>query len=349
MYQKIANFFLSDTSAGGPTHLPGLRLKKMSDALLAEVVYAADRTFDNTVALAVYENRNSHSAIKVFFQPIDNNAGAPIPARLVVQHHEEKLVHNLPEMTVNANYRQIVSHPIYQDVIGGFTQSSKVVSLAGGDGQKNRFFKFMRWLVIVLVVGFIAMWAYYSMVAASVTNSIEQVTQGAVGGNSVAANERAAPDLLSVNERKAVTAIVANTGIQLQAQGSPFIVFSDPHCPACQQLDASFKELQKTDKSLAMIVVPVAFKENSSEAVTKVLCSKDRVVEWDRAITGAMPKAIPSQLCDIGRTSVATNNIVFEELKFSQTPTVVTTSGKILTDTSNIGALVASIKQNSKQ
>lgn len=162
----------------------------------------------------------------------------------------------------------------------------------------------------------------------------------AAGGGTPAPVSAAAPvapelrdlsssDQLTSTEMTVVVNAVRQYGIRLRPEGVPFVVFSDPNCPACRALDP---QLLTADSRFMPIIVPVAFKPGSEMAVQRVLCAKDRVAAWNAAVQGAPAEgdAGSDGQCAGAPEAVLANNGAFAGLRFTSTPTIVSGLGKVV-------------------
>lgn len=111
--------------------------------------------------------------------------------------------------------------------------------------------------------------------------------------------------------------------IQVREGSATLMAFSDPNCPACQELEreaATFKPGQ------GFAVIPVAFQPGSRVLVAKVLCSKDQARAWADALRGVTPNEQP---CEAGLRKVDENNNLFASIGASVTPTLVSANGQL--------------------
>lgn len=111
--------------------------------------------------------------------------------------------------------------------------------------------------------------------------------------------------------------------IQVRAGGSPLVAFSDPNCPACQDLE---KEASSLKQGVGFSVIPVAFQPGSRVLVAKVLCASDPVRAWGQALKGVNP---PGDACEAGLRKVDENNALFASIGASATPTLVAGNGQM--------------------
>ncbi|MBS0454128.1 MAG: thioredoxin fold domain-containing protein [Proteobacteria bacterium] len=141
--------------------------------------------------------------------------------------------------------------------------------------------------------------------------------------------DRTLGETLSPTEMQVVANITRELGIQMRASGQPFVVFSDPNCPSCKDLEP---KLSQIDPRFVPVIVPVAFKPGSAEAVQRVLCAKDTVSAWQAAIGGHAPvgDAVSDGSCADAAEKVTKANGAFVALNFSATPTIVSATGKLV-------------------
>lgn len=138
---------------------------------------------------------------------------------------------------------------------------------------------------------------------------------------------------LTPTEVTLVVQAVQRSGIQLRGKGQPFIVFSDPNCPSCRDLDP---KLLLSDPRFTPIIVPVAFKPGSDAAVQRIMCASDRVTAWSKAVNapapaaGAPADAAAAEACPGAADAVVKDNASFVALKFRSTPTIVSMTGKVV-------------------
>jgi protein-disulfide isomerase len=328
---------------------------KNTPALVVKSVYSNDFVFTEATTLLTVDWGSSRGLCRVtycpqgFTLPGEKELSAK-PAALHVSLNDSKFTYPLPELTVNANYRQVTAMPQYKAVVESISASpASMVSFdsIGFKGFKRiliRTAKIIAWAFVALFV-----LVLFLGVTGGNTTQHSSAPQSAVPSakESTAQTERLPDDQLNAAERATVRKVVAESGIQLHATGKPFVIFSDPNCPACRQLEAQLNELAKTDKSFAPIIVPVAFKKNSEEAVTQVLCSKDMVAAWRLSVVDTNEAASANSLCDDGKAKVALNNAAFAALRLDKTPTIITTNGKVAVGAKDFKGLMQWIKENS--
>lgn len=172
--------------------------------------------------------------------------------------------------------------------------------------------------------------AYGGGLMPSTSPAPQQVAQGA--------EPNSADSQLTDAERKDISKR-ANR-INLGGTGSEMLVFSDPHCPYCQRLEAEIEELAAKSEG-KVTLIPVAYKNGSRESVAAVFCAKDPAAAWKKAVAGG---EIGAKVCDAGLKKVDENNQLFADLKLAATPTLITPKGLILASYANIDQLRQLIK-----
>lgn len=159
--------------------------------------------------------------------------------------------------------------------------------------------------------------------------------------------EPQASDLLNSNERQVLANIVAESGVALDpsVKGKPFVVFSDPNCPSCRQLE---QQLHALDKDMfTPIIVPVAFKPGALEKAASIYCVKTAEVAnaWAAAIKSE-PDA-PATYCEAGRVQAEKNNAAFAALRFGSTPTIVAPNGRVIAGSGTTEQILRWLQDNS--
>jgi protein-disulfide isomerase len=141
--------------------------------------------------------------------------------------------------------------------------------------------------------------------------------------------DRTLGDSLSPTEMQVVANATREMGIQMRPSGQPFVIFSDPNCPSCKDLEP---KLSQVDPRFVPVIVPVSFKDGSEEAVKRVLCAKDTVSAWSAAIGGYEPvgDAKSDGSCAGGAEKAVKANGAFVALNFTGTPTLVSATGKVV-------------------
>ena len=138
----------------------------------------------------------------------------------------------------------------------------------------------------------------------------------------------AAGSVLSEAEKAELAEAVAKRGLKLTDGAKQFVVFSDPNCPFCRELEKSLVQL---DKSFAPVVLPLGFKPGARDLSASILCSKDPAKAWrESLLDGKAPSAAP---CDAGFAQVDQNMALFQALKMGSTPTMVTPGGSVVIGT----------------
>lgn len=132
--------------------------------------------------------------------------------------------------------------------------------------------------------------------------------------------DRTLGDKLSVTEMQVLANVTRELGIQMRPSGQPFVIFSDPNCPSCKDLEP---KLSQIDPRFVPVIVPVSFKVGSEELVKNVLCAKDTVSAWSAAIGGYAPigDAVSDGKCAGAEDKVLKANGAFVALNFTGTPT----------------------------
>lgn len=138
----------------------------------------------------------------------------------------------------------------------------------------------------------------------------------------------AAGSVLSETEKADLAEAVAKRGLKLTAGAKQFVVFSDPNCPFCRELEQS---LVKLDKSFAPVVLPLGFKPGARDLAASILCSKDPAKAWRETLLDG--KAPSASACDAGFAQVDQNMALFQLLKMGSTPTMVTPGGSVVIGT----------------
>lgn len=142
--------------------------------------------------------------------------------------------------------------------------------------------------------------------------------------------DRTLGESLSPTEMAVVANITREVGVQLRPAGQPFVIFSDPNCPSCKDLE---QKLAQVDPRFVPVIVPVAFKDGSEAAVRRVLCAKDTAAAWSAEIgaaAGDTALANGDGSCAGAAEKVTKANGAFVALNFSGTPTIVSATGKVV-------------------
>jgi protein-disulfide isomerase len=141
--------------------------------------------------------------------------------------------------------------------------------------------------------------------------------------------DRTLGDTLSATEMQVVANATRELGIQMRPSGQPFVIFSDPNCPSCKDLEP---KLSQIDPRFVPVIVPVSFKVGSEELVKNVLCAKDTVSAWSAAIGGYAPtgEAVSDGKCAGAEDKATKANGAFVALNLTGTPTLVSATGKVI-------------------
>jgi protein-disulfide isomerase len=111
----------------------------------------------------------------------------------------------------------------------------------------------------------------------------------------------------------------------LRPSGKEFYVFTDPNCPFCKDLEPT---LEAAASGMKPIVIPVAFKDGSRDLAAAALCSSNPAAEWKKLMaTGLPPLAKP---CAKGFERVEENMRLFQQLRLTATPTIVSPKGLLV-------------------
>lgn len=250
-----------------------------------------------------------------------------------------------------ATFGQVTRHPMYQAVLRVFNNAALphlygqpvAASAARKAGVPIPVVCAIAALVFVSTVLFFSGASSLPAGAQTTAQSAPVVNAGMTAAASVPSVATSLGDQLNEVEKKILSKVVADSGIELASGGKPFVIFSDPNCPSCRQLET---QLSSMDKSLAPVIVPVSFQRNSAEAVSAVLCSPDAARAWKVAV--AADSAVTAVgICTKGQVQAEANNAAFAALKFDRTPTIVTSSGKVAVGVKDFEGLAKWIKANS--
>lgn len=264
------------------------------------------------------------SIIKLAYIPFDklNN----MPAFLVIygfknvlskidfpNHHEFTMAKDLLNDPIYKQYRESVMSSLKKNKLSGFVKISVGVFLAG-------------------IVSFALFFAY----ATSVKNRLlvaNMQTPSAVVQQPVASQ-----DQLDQSELLLLRDLVKDSGIPSTRQGSPFVAFLDPNCPSCQEFE---KKMKAANWPFNPLVIPVSFKPGSEDVVAGVFCAKDPMKAWAETMAGKV-----SPPCEKGRIHAAKINGTFVAMRLTNTPTFISTSGKIFNGSSDIRELLKWVHEN---
>ena len=337
--KKLLSLFAFRAGGSGPD----IKLRLRGSSLLVEHVQRDDAVLsDASTKLVSYDVAGRLFTI-VFYPIVPTVRAAP---QLRLYNNKDKCMEwEMPHLGVGATYKQIVAENAYKFLVKKMRSTSDESLLA------KRATVFGLWAAILLLGLFVVAQIGNTQIqaekiAALSTLTTPRTSTGPAASLAVAARPAVAPiqlsegDQLNELEKAALSRVVLNSGIELSAGGKAFVVFSDPNCPACRELETRLATL---DKSLSPIVVPVSFRPDSPAAVAGILCSKDVLAAWRSAVSGG--SSAPG--CAKGEAQAVSNNAVFTALKLDKTPTFVTANGKVATGVKDFDGLVRWIKENS--
>lgn len=136
---------------------------------------------------------------------------------------------------------------------------------------------------------------------------------------------------LNATELQMLRTAAEKGGVRLSDSGKPFFIFSDPKCPFCRQLEPT---LEKVGEGHQAVILPVAYKPGAKDAAQAVLCARDAkqaAGTWRAALANPDEpvKGIAKPDCSDGLNKLADNMTLFEMLKLTGTPTVITSTGRM--------------------
>lgn len=111
--------------------------------------------------------------------------------------------------------------------------------------------------------------------------------------------------------------------IQVREGSAVLMAFSDPNCPACQELE---REAATLKAGQGFAVIPVGFQPGSRVLAARVLCAKDPARAWADTMRGIAPT---EQACEAGLRKVDENNNLFASIGASATPTLLAANGQM--------------------
>lgn len=216
--------------------------------------------------------------------------------------------------------------------------------MAGGGPVGGR----LRWLLVVAILFAIVL---FGPGASNTRTGAVQPAVAAATQPAVPIYANAAPTLpqrdaseprASAAEMVMLRNVATRGGISLTESGTAFYVFSDPKCPYCQKLEQTIEQLGGNHKP---VILPVAYKSGAKEVAQGILCMKDRKAagrQWRQAMSArAEPKkGATGGECEEGLNLLTGNMTLFEMMKLSGTPTVITSNGRMFS-----GAGDASVEQ----
>ncbi|WP_371436185.1 thioredoxin fold domain-containing protein [Polaromonas sp.] len=337
----LKRFFPTSATNVGAVLYPRVEIKTTGPAVLVEQVQREDFVFEElATTLATYDSAGR--TLKVVFSPTrevsvleEGSTRTQRNTRPEWKTAEMRLESNgdvlfryeLPELNVRANYRTVVRLDQYKALLDMMRPATAKTAKSG----------LPAWAVTLMVLtGIFLVLVVFGGVRIQQGPGMQPVAQAP----KPAAVKLSEGDQLNETEKLALAQVVSQSGIELSSGGKPFVIFSDPNCPACRELEGKLATL---DKSLSPVIVPVSFKPNSKEAVAGVLCSKDVPGAWRAAASGGEPAAT----CAKGEAQAVANNAVFAALKFDRTPTFVTSNGKVAVGVKDYDGFVRWVKENS--
>ncbi|MDF2461936.1 MAG: hypothetical protein K0Q43_171 [Ramlibacter sp.] len=219
---------------------------------------------------------------------------------------------------------------LYREMLQQLLANAPGVSPAGASAT-------FRWTALALALVALLVWApspLSSHPGAGVAAGVTAATATPV----VAAPERdqAAP---RVNPAELVMLRTAagRGGVNLAEGGKAFYVFSDPKCPYCQQLERTLEQL---GTGYRPVILPVAYKEGAKEVAQAVLCAREPKAAtrlWRQALASPDEpvKGGTKATCSEGAALLNDNMTLFEMLKLTGTPTVITPTGRMFSGSSS--------------
>lgn len=130
--------------------------------------------------------------------------------------------------------------------------------------------------------------------------------------------ELAAEEFRKLPVRDAIT-IVKGTGKR------SLVVFSDPNCPYCKQLEPELARLENV--TIRLFLYPILGADSVAKSKA-IWCAADQAKAWeDWMIRGLRP---PTQRADCGAVQVERNAGLGRRLKMSGTPALMFADGKVI-------------------
>ena len=322
---------------------PGITIRK---------IFSNDHLLERSEILLHFESQGLSLYLMLhpagYFNKLKELPVCDVPRLVFYDGQEASVLCEMNDCMACATFGQVARHPVYQTVLRTFSNASapQLFSQPAAAVKQG---------VPVSVVCAIA-----ALVLVSTVLFFSGASSLPAGAQMTAASTAAPPvttsvmppvmpvatslgDQLNEVEKKILSKVVAESGIELTLGGKPFVIFSDPNCPSCRQLEA---QLSSMDKSLTPVIVPVSFQRNSAEAVSSILCSANATQAWKIAIA-AERGVVPAGGCAKGQAQAEANNAAFTALKFDRTPTIVTSSGKVAVGVKDFDGLAKWIKANS--
>lgn len=132
----------------------------------------------------------------------------------------------------------------------------------------------------------------------------------------------------NIGAREALTLAQKVTLRDTPIGGKTLVVWSDPFCPHCRDLEPTIESLPR---NIGITVIPVAFKEGSRLLASYVMCGGDGAERGSRWI-GLMkdkPEGQIDKQCSTGPESADLNSTLFLRTNLTNTPTIMSASGEI--------------------
>jgi thiol:disulfide interchange protein DsbC len=120
------------------------------------------------------------------------------------------------------------------------------------------------------------------------------------------------------------------------------VVFSDPYCPGCRQLEANLGQLDNV--TIYTFLYPILMPESRKLAVD-IWCSTDRSAAWTAWMLHHVPPA-PRPNCDSG--AVERNIATGRANRVLVTPTVLFVDGKRINDAASADVVKAALAVHSR-
>lgn len=322
-----------------PVVYPYIQIQSDTQSSFCEHHHAPDFVFSGNDLHKLAEYGSHAQRMVLYFRAKNDGANdgvENVAAFLMRENDSFTYAYELPELSARANYRQISALAQYvflRDKLHAGSHAGH--SLMGGvsAGMPG-------WAVGLLIfMGLLSAILLFSPPAQPLHTPLAlSQPQSATPAPLLSSG-----DQLTEDEKLTLIRVVKASGIELSSGEKPFVIFSDPNCPACRELEVKLTELSKTDKTLSPVVVPVAFKKDSREAVAGILCANDVSAAWHAAASGERLAPV----CSKGNAQADINNATFVGLRFDRTPTIVTSNGKVAVGAKDFDALIRWIKSNS--
>ena len=337
---NFLSFFIPKQKAPAGFIFETVRITSGAPGITLVAQFPAEHVFEVETTLACYSCLGTGFRLSLAPMGVDNPVATLNLKEDLEKSAPYKAVYPLPELGPRANYRQLASIPQFVDLVQMLKAAAEAKS-AVKTGTSTVGVLAIASLVCLSTVLF-----FSGAVNPPASGGTTAVTLN--GGKLTALpdiSKLTSPgDQLNEVEKQILAKAVSASGIELGSAnkgGVPFVVFSDPNCSSCRQLES---QLSGMDGSLTPVIVPVSFQRNSADVVSAILCSSDVVQAWKSAASG---KPLPADGCEKGRLQAQENNAAFAALKFDRTPTIVTSSGKVAAGVKDFEGLMAWIKANS--